>query len=161
MFLCYTPMSGLPSPPPSVRPRLDEVRVLCVDDDPDTLALYALVLGHCGAAVTEAASLLAALEMFEKVRPAVVVADIGLGDGDGYALVQAIRARSPEQGGVVPAVAITGYAGQADADRALEAGYDVHLVKPIDPARLCELVAQLAGLGRGQKRAQGEEIGSP
>jgi CheY-like chemotaxis protein len=156
MFLCYTPMSGLPSPPPSVPPRLDEVRVLCVDDDPDTLALYALVLGQCGAAVTEAASLTAGLEMFEKVRPAVVVADIGLADGDGYTLVKAIRARSREQGGDVAAIAITGYAGHADASRALEAGYDVHLAKPVDPARLCEVVAQLARLGRALQAGENE-----
>jgi CheY-like chemotaxis protein len=136
------------SPLPSAQPRLDGVRVLCIDDDPDTLSLYTLVLRQCGAEVTEAASLTAGLEMFEKIRPAVVVADIGLGDGDGYTLIQSIRTRSREQGGDVPAVAITGYAGQADADRALEAGYDVHLAKPIDPGRLCELVAQLARLGR-------------
>jgi CheY-like chemotaxis protein len=106
------------------------------------------VLGQCGAVVTEAASLTAGLEMFEKVRPAVMVADIGLADGDGYTLVQAIRARSPQHGGDVPAVAITGYAGHADAARALEAGYDVHLTKPVEPGRLCEVVGQLARLGR-------------
>jgi CheY-like chemotaxis protein len=140
-------MPSQASPPPSAQPRLDGVRVLCIDDDPDTLSLYTLVLRQCGAEVTEAGSLGAGLEAFDKVRPAVVVADIGLSDGDGYALIQAIRARSREQGGGVPAVAITGHAGQADADRALEAGYDVHLAKPIDPLRLCELVAQLAHRG--------------
>ena len=131
------------------QPRLDGVRVLCVDDDPDTLSLYTLVLRQCGAEVTEASSLGAGLDAFDKVRPAVVVADIGLRDGDGYALIQAIRARSRERGGGVPAVAITGQAGPADADRAREAGYDVHLSKPIDPLRLCELVAQLVRPGRG------------
>jgi CheY-like chemotaxis protein len=124
------------------------VRVLCVDNDPDTLSLYTLVLLQCGAAVTEAASLKAGLEMFEKVRPDVVVADIGLGDGDGYALIEAIRGRSHDQDGDIPAIVVTGYAGQADADRALEAGYDVHIAKPIDPLRLCELVAQLAHRGQ-------------
>jgi CheY-like chemotaxis protein len=78
----------------------------------------------------------------------VVVADIGLGDGDGYALIEAIRGRSRDQDGDIPVIVVTGYAGQADADRALEAGYDVHLAKPVEPARLCELVAQLARLGR-------------
>jgi len=149
-------MSSQASSSPSGQPRLDGVRVLCVDDDLDTLALYALVLGQRGAAVTEAASLTAGLESFEKVRPAVVVADIGLGDGDGYTLVQAIRGRSREQGGDVPAVAITGYAGHADAERALEAGYDVHLAKPVDPARLCEVVAQLARLGRALQAGENE-----
>jgi CheY-like chemotaxis protein len=149
-------MSSQASPSPSGQPRLVGVRVLCVDDDPDTLALYALVLGHRGAAVTGAASLTARLESFEKVRLAVVVADIGLGDGDGYTLVQAIRGRSREQGGDVPAGAITGYAGHADAERALEAGYDVHLAKPVDPARLCEVVAQLARLGRALRASENE-----
>lgn len=151
-------MSRQASPPPSAQLRLDGVRVLCIDDDPDTLSLYTLVLRQCGAEVTEASSLGAGLETFDHVRPAVVVADIGLSDGDGYALIQAIRARSCEQGGGVPAVAITGHAGQADAERALEAGYDVHLAKPIDPLRLCELVAQLAHLRRGPEESTREAL---
>ena len=141
-------MTSQASQSPPVLPRLDGLRILCVDDDPDTIGLYVYVLGQCGAEVTGAASLTEGLEMFEKVRPAVMVADIGMSDGDGYTLVKAIRSRSRAGGGDVPAVAVTGYAGHADAARALQDGYDIHLAKPIDPARLCEVVSQLARLGR-------------
>jgi CheY-like chemotaxis protein len=130
----------------TVPPRLDGVRVLCVDDEPDTLQLFAFVLTQLGAEVVTAMSVAEALAAFERATPAVVLADIAMPAGDGYSLIRTIRARPAEQGGCVPAVALTAYAADADAERALDAGYNVHLAKPIDPLRVCRVIAGMAGI---------------
>ena len=73
----------------------------------------------------------------------MLVSDIGMPDVDGYELMRRVRAREPERGGLIPALAVTGYAGADDAERALSAGYETHMPKPVV---LSELVARVASL---------------
>jgi hypothetical protein len=126
-------------------PNLDGVRVLVVDDEPDTRNLVAKVLQQCGAIVSTVASAAEALEAFEGAPPDVLVTDIGMPGEDGYALIRKIRARAPERGGRVPAAALTAYARVEDRMRALSAGFQLHVPKPVEPAELAMVVATLAG----------------
>jgi CheY-like chemotaxis protein len=76
--------------------------------------------------------------------PHVIVSDIAMPVEDGYSFIEMLRQCSPEQGGLIPAVSLTGYAAPHDVDRALAAGYQVHLPKPMDPAALVDAVARLS-----------------
>ncbi len=123
--------------------RLDGVSVLVVDDEPDARSLVKRVLTDCGAEVRTAASAADAFEQFVARPPAVLVSDIGMPHEDGHALIR--RVRSLAVGRDVPAVALTAYARPADRVKALEAGYQMHAVKPVEPAELVVIVASLAG----------------
>jgi CheY-like chemotaxis protein len=83
--------------------------------------------------------------MIDEWRPDVLVSDIGMPIEDGYELMRKVRARGPERGGLVPALALTAYARVEDARRALEAGYQAHVPKPVTPDELAVVVANLAG----------------
>jgi PAS domain S-box-containing protein len=126
-------------------PALDGLRVLVVDDEPDTRELLAAVLKGRGAAVTLAASAGEALEALERETPHVLVSDIGMPGEDGYDLIRRVRALPPERGGNVPAAALTAYAREDDRIRALLAGFQIHIPKPVNPAELAAVVATLAG----------------
>jgi PAS domain S-box-containing protein len=131
-------------------PKLDGVRVLLVDDDRDTLEMLDAVLLRCEAEVVTAASAAEALSEIERRRPDVLVSDIGMPETDGYELIKSVRASEAERGGAaIPALALTAYAKTEDRVRALAAGYQVHLAKPVEPAEFALAVASLAG--RGQK----------
>jgi PAS domain S-box-containing protein len=121
---------------------LDGVHVLVVDDDVDSLALASVALGHCGARVTAARSGPEALEAVKADAPDVLVSDLGMPGMDGIQLIRVLREAT---GSVMPAVAVTAYAHSADVARTLAAGYRMHLSKPLDPMRLAEAVASLAG----------------
>ena len=112
------------------------MRVLAVDDDPHSLELVGDVLGDVGAKVTLAMSARDALEAPGPFD--VIVSDIGMPGMDGYSLMRTIRSR--EAGADVPAIALTAYAREVDADRALRAGYQQHLAKPVDAGKLIEAV---------------------
>ena len=126
-------------------PALDGLRVLVVDDEPDTRELLAAVLKGRGAAVTLAASAGEALQAIERETPHVLVSDIGMPGEDGYELISRVRALPPERGGNVPAAALTAYAREDDRIRALLAGFQIHIPKPVNPAELAAVVATLAG----------------
>jgi PAS domain S-box-containing protein len=126
-------------------PRLDGLRLLVVDDEEDALRLVTEVLREQGAEVHVAMSAREALEMFGTVQPDVVVSDIGMPDADGLSLIRKIRARSPQQGGRTPAVALTAYARAEEAQRAFAAGFQMHIAKPVEPAHLATVVANLGG----------------
>ena len=128
--------------------RLSGVRVLVVEDEADTRDLLSTALGHSGALVEPAASAGEALDALRRRRPDVLVCDIGMPGEDGYALLARVRDLTAEEGGLVPAVALTAYARADDRGRALAAGYQVHLAKPVDPDELISLVARLAGRPR-------------
>jgi PAS domain S-box-containing protein len=131
-------------------PKLDGVRVLLVDDDRDTLEMLDAVLLRCEAEVVTAASAAEALSEIERRRPDVLVSDIGMPEADGYELIKSVRASEAERGGAaIPALALTAYAKAEDRVRALAAGYQAHLAKPVEPAEFALVVASLAG--RGQK----------
>jgi CheY-like chemotaxis protein len=83
-------------------------------------------------------------------EPDVLVSDIGMPVEDGYELMKKVRAREPERGGLVPALALTAYARADDARRALKAGYQAHVPKPVEPGELAKLVAGLAGRGENK-----------
>jgi CheY-like chemotaxis protein len=127
--------------------RLRDLRVLVVDDEEDARNLLGLMLTSYEAEVRECASTAEALQMLDEWMPDVLVADIGMPIEDGYELMRKVRARGPERGGLVPALALTAYARVEDARRALEAGYQAHVPKPIAPDELATVVAILAGQG--------------
>jgi PAS domain S-box-containing protein len=126
-------------------PRLDGMRLLVVDDEADALALVTEVLVAHGAHVDSVASAREALEWLESSTPDVIVSDIGMPGEDGYSLIRKIRALPAHRGGRTPAIALTAYARAEDAQRALSAGFQLHVVKPVEPARLAHVVADLGG----------------
>lgn len=123
---------------------LDGLRVLIVDDEDDARELVSVMLGRAGATMKSAASAREAMEIIESWRPDVLIADIGMPVEDGYGLIKRVRALPREQGGQIPALALTAYARTEDRVRALSAGYQVHLSKPVDRMELAAVVARLA-----------------
>jgi CheY-like chemotaxis protein/anti-sigma regulatory factor (Ser/Thr protein kinase) len=125
---------------------LTGVRVLVVEDDPDTLELLRFILDRRGAEVNTAASTREALDVMEHWQPTTLVSDLAMPDQDGYELIGRIRSRGSERGGNIPAVAVSAYTRTEDRIRALSAGFQMHLPKPVDPEELVATVASLAGL---------------
>jgi PAS domain S-box-containing protein len=123
--------------------RLDGLKVLVVDDEPDTRELLKAGLGRCGAEVIAAGSAAEALEAITAGVPDLIISDIGMPDEDGYDLIRRVRGLSIESGGRVPAIALTAYARVEDRMQALRAGYQMHVPKPVE---LAELVAVAASL---------------
>jgi CheY-like chemotaxis protein/two-component sensor histidine kinase len=129
-------------------PSLTGIRVLLVEDDTDGRTLIAEVLRQCGSEVVEAGSTAEALEVLDGSRVDVLVSDIGLPDQDGFHLMRTIRGRPADRGGSVPALAVTGFARVEDRRRALLAGFQTHVSKPVEPLELAVVVANLLGRGR-------------
>ena len=143
------------------------VRVLLVEDDDDSRNLLNLILERYGAEVISASSSMEALDWFMQRTPDVVISDIGMAEEDGYELIRKLRSL-PLQGSllprssdsyprsVVPAIALTGYATSKDRERALSAGYQLHLAKPVEPedlvAAILELLGQQRDRGKGRKQ---------
>jgi len=125
-------------------PDLTGIRVLIVEDDDDARALVAKVLEGQGASVETVSSAHEALDVLEKERIDVLLSDIEMPGTDGYQLIRELRLRPSQQGGSVPAAALTAYARTEDRLRALRAGFQLHLSKPVQPAELITVVASLA-----------------
>ena len=128
---------------PDEAPRLAGIRILVVDDEPDTRELLRQVLEGCGAEVREADSVALALQEVREWQPGVIVSDIGLPGEDGYELIRKVRDWERNSGTWTPAVALTAYARTKDRMRALVAGYQVHVAKPIEPLEFALVVAGL------------------
>jgi PAS domain S-box-containing protein len=126
-------------------PRLDGLRVLVVDDEADARNLIAAVLQGRGAMVFMAASAAEAVTVLQAERPDVVLSDISMRDEDGYDLIRKVRALPPGSGGRTPAAALTAYGRLEDRMKALSAGFQLHVAKPVDPAELVAVVATLGG----------------
>jgi CheY-like chemotaxis protein/two-component sensor histidine kinase len=124
---------------------LEGLRVLVVDDELDTRDLIAAVLARGGAEVQTAATSSEALEVLERWVPDVLISDIGMPGEDGYALIKKIRELDAKQPGWIPALALTAYASIEDRMRALSAGFQMHMSKPLDPGELVAVVASLGG----------------
>jgi PAS domain S-box-containing protein len=124
--------------------RLRGVTVLAVDDDQDSLQLLEEILSAAGATVLCASSANGALRILDIHKPDVIVSDLGMPGRDGFEFIAAVRQRGVDRGGLVPAAALTAYARAEDRRRALAAGFQMHLSKPIDPNELIESVAGLA-----------------
>jgi CheY-like chemotaxis protein len=122
---------------------LQGVKVLVVDDEPDTLEFLRMVLELSGASVVTADSAGQALERLEQADPDVLLSDIGMPDKDGFNLIREVRSQSPDRGGRVPAVALTAYTRVEDRTTALAAGFDMHIPKPMQPAEVVAVVAKL------------------
>jgi len=126
------------------QPSLNGLRVLVVDDEPDSCELVAAVLTGRGAEVVSFGSAIKALEELERQPFDVLVSDIRMPEMDGYALISKVRQLPAERGGRIPAAALTAYAGIEDRGRVLSAGYQMHIPKPVEPAELTTVVASLA-----------------
>jgi CheY-like chemotaxis protein len=128
--------------PPVTLPALNGVRVLVVDDDADARQAVQIVLEQCEASVVLASSVREAMETLAAERPDVVVSDIAMPHEDGYDLIRHLRGRD---NGDVPAIALTAYGAMEEGARLVEAGYQVHLTKPVAPTELAAAIASLVG----------------
>ncbi|HKS27695.1 MAG TPA: ATP-binding protein [Pyrinomonadaceae bacterium] len=125
--------------------RLEGLRVLVVDDEPDTRTVISAVIEKSGAEVRTCASAHEAFETLVDWKPDVLMSDIGMPEEDGYSLIQKVRSLSADRGGLIPAAAFTAYAREEDRERVLAAGYQVHVAKPVGSRELIAAIAQLAG----------------
>jgi PAS domain S-box-containing protein len=141
------PTASSGSAPLEPAPLLDGLRVLIVDDEPDTREMLKIMIERFGAQVKVEASSASALEALEQWKPDVIVSDIEMPGEDGYSLIKKIRALDPVRGGTIPAVALTAYARPEDRVRSLSAGYQMHVAKPAEPVELAIVIASLAGRG--------------
>jgi PAS domain S-box-containing protein len=134
-------------------PSLDGVKVLVVDDEASARDLITAILTQCGASVTAVASATEAIKAIEQTRPDVMVSDIGMPGESGYELIEKVRKLKPEQGGKIPAVALTAYAKKEDRMHALMAGFQMHIAKPVEPIELAIVIASLVEENRNRKKA--------
>ncbi|WP_437683615.1 PAS domain-containing protein [Sorangium sp. So ce131] len=140
---------------------LSGISVLFVDDAPDTRDMVRTFVEERKARVRLAGSGEEALRLLELERPDVLVSDIGMRGMDGYELIRRVRALPQERGGDVPAVALTAYAGNEDRTKALLAGFQTHLAKPIQPTELMAVIGVLAARGARKGRPQAGNGGPP
>jgi len=119
-----------------------------VDDEPTANEALQALLDSCGAEVRVAGSAAQALQTLDVWKPDVLISDIAMPGEDGYELIRKIRARSPEQGGSIPAAALTAYAKIEDRVKILAAGFQMYLSKPSDPSELIAVVGSLAARRR-------------
>jgi PAS domain S-box-containing protein len=124
---------------------LEGIRVLVVDDEDDTREMVSAILKSQGAQVEVAASAAEAMAAVARVRPQILVSDVEMPGQDGYELIRQVRRLAPEDGGRIPAAALTAYARPEDRMRALMAGFQIHVPKPVQPAELVAVVASLSG----------------
>jgi PAS domain S-box-containing protein len=123
---------------------LEGVRVLVVDDEPDARSLMKRLLEDCKAIVTLAATATEALDLLAREPVDVLVSDIGMPKEDGYAFIRRVRQLPSDKGGSIPALALTAYARSEDRTRAIIAGYQMHVAKPVEPSELIAMIASLA-----------------
>jgi signal transduction histidine kinase/CheY-like chemotaxis protein len=124
---------------------LTGLRVLVVEDEPDARELIGYVLEACGIEVRLAATVAGALTELGSYTPHVIISDIGMPDEDGYALIRSIRTSPVAEQKDIPAIALTAFARNEDRTRALVAGFNVHMSKPVEPSVLVRAVVDLAG----------------
>jgi len=132
---------------------LHNLRVLVVDDEADAREIVNAVFEQYGAQVTAVASARQAIAALDQSQPDILICDIGMPEEDGYTLIQKVRARLAHQGGKMPAIALTAYAREEDRYRALAAGFQMHMAKPVNPEQLVAAVNRLSGkqsLGGGR-----------
>ena len=124
-------------------PSLAGLRVLLVDDEADAREMVAAILIEAGAEVITASAARQAFELITQTKPDALISDIGMPGEDGYELIRKVRTLSAEQGGQVPAIALTAYARTQDRLKVLSAGYQMHVPKPVEPVELATVVASL------------------
>ena len=124
------------------------MRILLVDDEADSRELLELILSSCGAEVVTANSASEAFEKIKNKKIELVISDIGMPEEDGFSLIRKIRQLPAEQGGETPAIALTAYARAEDRVQAFRAGFQIHIAKPVEPAELIAIAANLAARGQ-------------
>jgi PAS domain S-box-containing protein len=129
----------------AARLSLSGLRVLAVDDEADARELLTAMLSKCDAQVKATASASEALEVLADWQPDVLISDIEMPDIDGYSLIRRVRELEADRGGQIPAVALTAHARVEDRLRALRAGFQIHVSKPIEPNELAMVLASLTG----------------
>jgi CheY-like chemotaxis protein len=131
----------------SGKPNLGGLRILVVDDEADARDLLAIRLRQYGADVITASSAEAAMEAMaqERPRPDLIVSDIGMPGEDGYSLMRRVRALDPEQGGRIPAIAVTAYSRTEDRAQAMAAGFQMHITKPVNLLELGYAITSIIG----------------
>jgi PAS domain S-box-containing protein len=134
-----------PSTPEMTMRDLSGVDVLVVDDDRDARELIKRILTDCGASVFIAASAREAFARFREAVPQLLISDLGMPEVDGFELLDWVRHLPKDQGGQVPAIALTAFARSEDRLRALEAGFSAHISKPVEPSELIATVASVVG----------------
>ncbi|MEW6499004.1 MAG: response regulator, partial [Cyanobacteriota bacterium] len=122
---------------------LGGLHVLIVDDEADVRELVAFILEQWGAEVTVATSASEALAALNQSLPNILLCDIGMPEVDGYMLMRQLRALPPERGGLIPAIALTAYAGESNQQQALAAGFQLHISKPVEPEELVRAIGHL------------------
>jgi CheY-like chemotaxis protein len=127
------------------RGSLAGIKVLLVDDADDTLDVLQQILQHNGATIMAASSAGTALALLEREQPDVIVSDIGMPDIDGFELMRRIRRRADTAGGAIPAIALTAFTRQDDRNKAMQAGFNDYLAKPVEPGSLVAHIAQAVG----------------
>ena len=127
----------------TVEPTLRKRRILLVEDELDTRDLLSTVLRRHGAEVIAVTSSADALTEIARSKPDVIISDIGMAGESGYELIRKVRALGPKGGGHIPAIALTAYAGVRDRRRALLAGFQTHLSKPVEPDDLVAVILSL------------------
>ncbi|HQR36034.1 MAG TPA: PAS domain S-box protein [Blastocatellia bacterium] len=121
------------------------IKVLVVDDERDTREVLSVMLNRYGTEVRTAGSVREALEVLSEWKPDMLVSDIGMPEEDGYVMIRKLRALPADQGGQLPAVALTAFASPADKEKSLAAGFQRHLAKPVEPVELAKIVARVLG----------------
>ena len=169
-FTLKLPLLGVAEPAETPRPRhprvaeglsnvllgrLDRIRVLLVDDEPNANEAVQVLLESCGAEVRSAGSAAQALKMLDSWKPDVLISDIAMPEEDGYVLIRKIRERAVQESGDLPAAALTAYATTEDRVSILAAGFQMYLAKPAEPSELIAVVASLAA------RRRRSPLGSP
>ena len=126
---------------------LKGLQILAVDDDDGVRELFKFVLESYGAQVSSVASAREALATLNAnpSRYDLLICDIGMPEEDGYWLIRQVRSLSAEAGGQIPAIALTAYASETEQQLAIEAGFQTHVVKPVEPVQLASVVANLVG----------------
>jgi PAS domain S-box-containing protein len=140
--------AGQASVRPAPRPRLNGLKVLVVDDEPDARELLDAVLANAGCLVRTAGSAAEAFRSFQDFAPDLLVSDLGMPEEDGFSLMRRIRALPHDQGGDVPSVALTAYTHASDRTSALQAGFTTHIAKPVRTDDLLAALQNLAAFAR-------------
>jgi CheY-like chemotaxis protein len=157
-FVIRLPVGAVPvarpadSAPPGAAAPLQGVQLLVVDDDQDALDMLSLLLGEAGASVRTATSAAEALTLLRWIRPDVLLSDLAMPDEDGYSLIRSLRALERPSGRRTPAVALTAYVRVQDRARAVDAGFDVFVEKPVDPDELLSVIGGLVDSGARRPR---------
>ena len=141
------PAAPAMSLPHAVPATLDGTKVIVVDDEQEVLDLMRVLLTQAGAKVKVTRSARETLDLLDSWQPHILVCDIAMPQEDGYSLIRRVRGRSPEEGGQIPAVAITAYARTEDRQMALRAGFQEHIPKPFQKEQVLRIIASLAKRG--------------